>query len=269
MTQQITATPTPLTSDKLNDTERLAVFNQAMQNLRSTAVKCEMREVSNVAEYLEKHAVPYRPMPNGHVTPIETKQKDQWFALIGLLPDDYNMAKWAPLRDAPFAASYQPDNDVMTWRPGTLSAIWESILLLHEGFHLTQYRKRRYNWHDKRIFCIEEVRTHEFQNKIMLKLGGKRYQALIQSVADKAISETKKRKLTGTDYAFCEPNPAWTLEEYFGPCNGVFEKNARITHTWIAMAFQTIDQLPAIKDKQEAKAMLLFNRYEKSGVLPQ
>ena len=246
---------------------RLLAFSEAFRHLHETAVKCQLREAANVAEYLKARAIPYQPMPDGRVTPLNIDRKDQWFALIGLLCTDYDMAKWAELRNAPFAASYQPDNDTITWRPGVFSDTWESILLLHEGFHLMQYRKRRYDWHDKRTFCIEEVRAHEFQNKITSKLGGKKYQALIQSVASKAANETKRQKLKNEEYSFCDLNKSWTLEEYFGPCNSVLEQNTRITHTWTAMAFATIDLIPTIKDKQEAKALFLLDGYQRTGVL--
>lgn len=138
-----------------------------------------------------------------------------------------------------------------------LSPTWRGINLLHEGLHAYRLYTKKYSplSVSDSAAALEELAAYEFECKLILKLGGKKYQALLKQVSN--VVKERIALLGGT----IENNHlgAWKcpeLDTIFGPSQSIEETRAREFHIWAAVHMGLIDTF-AKGNKTDLKRKLM------------
>jgi hypothetical protein len=192
----------------------------------------------------------------------DAKTDRPWFALITLPYGGMVPEAWRGPRDS-YAAMYNPDMRTLVVLDVPISPDWKGIVLLHEGDHAAAMTYAPYDWRDDAEFCRAERDTHEFENDLVLALGGPAYLKLLnQEVA--RLRTNSEKKAIGTSF----PNRLKyydDLDPIFGPARSDFEKALRATHVWLHACFVLLER-DYKGDVQEQKAKLLYSGYVRSGI---
>lgn len=202
---------------------------------------------------------------------LEAGRTETWFALIPMMAGDETLGGgWKRFAQGKAGAVYKPDVRCMILPAQEIGGEWKGVTLLHEGFHALQIMAEGYDWTDVRTFCHKERQTHQFQNKIMKKLGGARYdmavKAEMQQVREKLAKEGKPFWPNYVQRG--EYNPL--LDDVFGKARSQLDQDMRQTHVWIDAVFRLVDEETkgSVDEKEERKALILKTIYAEGGVLP-
>lgn len=139
-----------------------------------------------------------------------------------------------------------------------ISPLWKGIILLHEGNHAGTMMYAPYDWTDLVLFSSAEMLTHEFENKLLLSLGGEKYRSLLEKEVEriKMGSDLEGKVPRRTDYH-------QEMEGIFGPAFSEREKDIRETHFWINAVFTFLGR--NFNNPEEKKTAFMFNLYQEEG----
>lgn len=246
--------------------ERRDWWFKATEKVANTTGDKEAREL---VTFLQNNSVLVEPYGDQGRTVETSKNSDKWFMFVPLMPGDENAgSSWAMMINSPnVGASFHPGTGVLTVRSEVISDLWAGIALLHEVKHVRDFINEGYNWQDNMTYCRKERDTHEFENRLIAKLGGNAYRNWLAMEVDGMATASREAKLNvGESILLGEKYPK-ELDEIFGVPRSEFERAFRATHCDIAANFQLIDKYWR-GDKEEQKAVILFKLYRKDGILP-
>ena len=146
----------------------------------------------------------------------------------------------------------------------SLSPIAKGMFLCHETSHGREQKLTNFDSSNDSLMVDEEMRAYIMQNKIISKLGGKRYQTILDT-EKKRIKELIKAEMIDLNKTF--PGPGMYDENLVKVCGkpkSVFEKAMWRTLVWQQAFFQIFDEEYA-ENKVEKKRSFIFSLYAKLG----
>ena len=145
-----------------------------------------------------------------------------------------------------------------------MSNTWKGITMIHEGFHAYTFINHPYQSQTADEYASEEVKAHIIQNRIMSKLGGKKYAELLikEEARLKNKIATAGLKL-GVDFPMKDRNYP-ELDQFFGKAKSNFETEYRGSSFWIQVIFKLIDD--EFKNASEMKVNFLKALYKDGGI---
>jgi hypothetical protein len=159
-------------------------------------------------------------------------------------------------------AEYRPDIRRLMVKDVPCSQLWKGLILLHEAHHARANFVYPYNWRDKRLFASSERDTHNFQNRLMAKVGGSTYNRLLLKEVARLRQEMMARvsaRIPGQAVKYMQE-----LDSVFGPALSQEERDTRQTHFWIHAVFVLIEQNKGQGlQAEDGKAAFLFSVYQK------
>jgi len=225
-------------------------------------------EANRLVAFLRLNAILAEPFGDQAKT-LEASKSEEWFYFVPLIEgDELSGEFWAKLLASPnVGASFNPGTGLLIVRSDPISQDWAGIILLHEVRHVRDLITEEYNWQDNMTFCRKERDVHEFENRLIAKLGGERYQKFVDAEVQNMVGASRDAKLelgesmlTGTEYP-------QELDKIFGVAKSDFERAVRATHVDIDVNFRLVDRYWK-GNKEEQKAVMLFKLYKSTGILP-
>lgn len=185
--------------------------------------KTKDKEAREVLEFMKSHSILSIPIPTGVYT---LEDSSEGFFLVPLLHGDERVSQlWRDIVSAsPLAGPniHMEDHMVILRDTSELSRLWKGIYFLHEMHHVREAA------HGKgKIGHEEEREATEFQNRLMILVGGRRYQLLLD----------REVKRLGQSHG-PEPGPYNpVLDEILGMAKSHTERILRQKYLWIHAHF--------------------------------
>ena len=187
----------PLTdSGKRND-----MTNKYLADIEKITQEVDDDEAYEILSFITFKAA----KPNELGAQVLSRKETDSIMLIPLLEQDKTVGeKWREVFQSDAVANFLPDIQgiaVKEYIP--YSSLGRSLAVLHEAFHARAFLQDPYEIQSDQEYCKEEVQAHMFQHKLMAKLGGEKYQKLLDKEVERI---TASEKLNGvipfpTDYA--------------------------------------------------------------------
>jgi hypothetical protein len=255
------------TMDNVSD-PHYAMAQAWFKTTRDVAEATRDEEAKSIASFLEKEAGIGVARENSFY-PVFLQPNDQTKVLIvPILDGDVgrvsNLSTFS--NDQTFMASFISQLKLIMLRPVPLSDAWRGVILLHEGRHALLASKGSQS-RDPWLLPLEERDTHNFQNRIVGKLGGEKYAQLLREEIDRQRSYTGNKHFpSGTRFVDIGSYQAG-LDEAFGPAKSDIERVSRQTQVWMHAIFTLVDEDSSISDKQAYKAALMLKIYRAQGMI--
>lgn len=239
--------------------KELAVYGPMKQKWMNELSKLGKIDVHAQAihDFLKENAILGAPVAQG-LKFIEQGKTPTWVGLTFVTEDDTKNPTWEhySTKNLVSSAHYLPDKRTIIMKnDAPVSDSWKGILLAHEGLHAKEMVTAPYDWEDPETFDEHEVGAHTFQNSLMTKIGGDRYQKALEEEIKRSREVIKKTGPGAFEKYFParqEYSPAF--DEVFGPCESQFERDTRGTQIWIHALFKMIDQdFPNKEDRLRIK----------------
>lgn len=254
----------PITGDEVKlRTQEIEKWAKAMHDL---AERTGNKHASEVFNYVMQSSVLGVPRSVRHKWAWQTIGKPKRetanpTVLMPLLAQDAALEGWERLasipnptnnRDSQAGAMFLPDeNMVLLKGADQLSETWRGINGLHEGDHALTFNKEHYRWRDSNEYCRRERDTHEFQNVLMVEVGGRVYETALDSEKERMKAVLTEAGLKPGEYSVGRTAYDPRLDQAFGTASSTFEQDLRATAFWIHAAFDLIDD--SIMDRQRAE----------------
>jgi len=150
------------------------------------------------------------------------------------------------------AAEYYPIPSVLMLYPQELSPTWKGLLFLHEGAHAKTFAERPYDFRDSFVNAEKEVQVHEFENRLLLSVGGEAYMDLLKAEAAR-IQELVLAQNAGPNKTVVIGMSAYNLllDKVFGAAVSTHEQLLRQTHFFIQAEFVALEHLYAAGGQQK------------------
>lgn len=259
--------PEELVSEKNRFVLRATWLNDA----KEVAEKSGDSEAMGIISFIEKNSALSEPTPQG-ARLLESGNGPLWFSFVPIVVGDDSMGPMWEKYYSPMGsggvANFQPDARGLVIKSHIkMTPFWRGIILLHEGRHAREFITRQYDWKDTQMFCGEERDTHDFQNRVTLKLGGKRYHDLVLSLAMDIEGKLKTKGYKPGQAVVHRSSHIPELEEIFTPAQSTLEKDYRESSVWIHANFLLLEQTFGV-EAPEKKALYLKTIYSGTGILP-
>lgn len=253
--------------------ERRNCFREQLKSAQKIADSTKDQEAQMICGFLRDQAVIVAPiLSNGAVNFIigDSAKSDNYIFVIFVFREDLSLSEHFArmMTNIYVGSSFNPDTRILvvkTWLD--ISETWSSILFLHECWHAYEYVFTPYNWSDKREYCLHERTTHEFENRLLSKIGGSLYDSIMQN-------EIKRLEFVidsaGLDWreSFISSVPVPALDQVFGKCKSKQEENLRYTHFWIHKYFILYERRCVNKkDENLTKELFLYANYKNRNIL--
>ena len=257
-------------------TKRAKLRDQLFAAAQMVVDKTHDDEAAKVLDFLRENASLCEPVGSpdqGRRVRIKEPSDGRfWFGLVPVVASDGKLGDdWRPLfesRDRGMAfAVFQPDDKKMIVRfDHEVSPYLLGVYFLHEGHHAMDFLPSPYDWENQQTFCEKERDVHLFQNRLVAKLGGKRYSNFVQSQARQMRTALEKKGTLGKEYPTVRDYPP--LYRIFGQPKSTFERDALCTAVWVDIVFHMIDDQGKTKeDADYTKGIFLYNVYLQGGVI--
>lgn len=253
--------------------ERRAYFNQQLVKAKKVVDLTKDSEAKMLYSFLAEEAIILAPvMYNGGVQGLvcEPPRTGNYVSVFVIFKKDLNLDESfrTKMTKESVAASYDPGTKTLIIKEwANFSDLWAGLILLHEARHAYENIFFPYDWRDNFLFCEHERTTHEFENRLIAKIGGAAYEkilsgeiARIERSLDSAKVDWKKemvsmRKITG-------------LEKIFGKSISSYETDARNTHVWIDAYFHFYDHKSSSPEEAiDCQDKLLLTLYRQAKIL--
>lgn len=217
-------------------------------------------EAADVLNFLQIHTILAEPRADGAFVTLEESVTPTWVACLPLLSEDAQLCPaWRREMEEGFSASFRPDFRAIMFQGHVgFSPTWRGIMFLHEGHHAMTYTRTPYNWRSARVYTERERDTHAFQNRLVGKIGGPRYQELLDTQVARLL---RAEPTTWAQYS-CE------VDEIFGPPTSEREMGIRQAHWIIHAGFLAIQRTEsneyAVLNRQTD---FLYTLYQQGGIL--
>lgn len=255
---------------KFRMNERRLLLKEYLKDARNLV---EDSEANTICDFLEREAVVIAPFfSNGKVRFIvgESAKSKNCILVMFVFKEDLSLSESFTnvMAMNHIGASYNPDTRILvvkTWHD--VSKSWRSFLFLHEGRHAYESIVAPYDWKDSELFCLHERTTHEFENRLIAKVGGDLYESIMRKQIKElelgvAVINTYRGQLFLEDFIVSD------LDKIFGKSKSEFERNLRYMHFWIDKYFRFFDKECKTKTEAgQAKDGFLYNVYLNNGAL--
>lgn len=258
-------------SELVLEKSRSVLRDTWFKETRDVAQRSEDSEAMEIVSFIEKNSVLSEPVPEGSRF-LETSNEPEYFSIIPIVFGDNSLgpiwAKYYSPIESGGVAHFQPDVRTIVIKSHIrVTPLWHGIILLHEGRHAREFISRQYNWKDMEIFCKEERDTHDFQNRVTLKIGGNRYHNLVSSLAVDIESKLEEKGYTPGQAILHRSSHIQELEEIFTPALSSLEMNFRETSVWIHANFILLEKRFG-EDAPQKKAQYLKMVYSETSTQP-
>lgn len=250
--------------------KRRPQYDRALAIIKAVAKKVNDPEVDQVVDFFKANKC-LVALKTGNLLPLENGGAAS-FLLLCPIPSDRGLDPFIDeMMDGDnHAAAFDPGMKLMVLaNQDRMSPEWNAVFVLHETFHALSSASAPLpqNRQNVQIFCEEETRAHEFQNRVLSGLGGKSYNDLL----NKQVAITKKQvdksgNAVGVALPEC-PEYDPQLDTAFGPAKGEYECQARMSQFYIHVLFELIDRYAAgtKPEKEDVKARTLATIYRENG----
>lgn len=266
----ITPPATEAIAENESRERRKLIYNQFVEAARNVVAKTKDSEAAELLEFLNKNAIFAEPSDQGIKITENSTQTDQWVAIVILLSDDEPKGDHGKhIFSKKAAGEFLPSiRTLFLDGINTISSFTKGIILLHEVCHAKRWINFQYDWQDTQTFCMQEVATHELQNRITSKLGGKDYQDVLEEEVKRQFDILNAQHVqVGVGSVSRSPYDA-RLDKIFGPALSQIDKDFRQTSLWSHAAFVLIERYFE-GDVENQKGLFLKTIYGKSGgILP-
>lgn len=233
-----------------------------LADFRDIVVKTNDTEARELLE-VAKHSVVAIPTETG-VLIIGKKTDDTAPRIIPLLPSDKQYTLWkgffTETAMADFVSLYGAS--IVLRNDAPISPLFRGIIFAHETRHLRFFQEHPYEIRSNRAYCEEERDTHEFENRLLLKIGGEPYKQLLL----KEINHlSAKQSAEGVSFPL-KAAYNYELDKIFGPALSDSERATREAALLIDTVFRFIDA-HFNGDKKEPKTEFLCQIYISQGIL--
>jgi hypothetical protein len=262
-----------------SSTERIKAKQEWLSAAQKIFDETGDEEAKVVLSHVLRNMVATAPRGQKQVVFLEKSIADApWTGFLPLLKSDVQKPYVKEFARGQFFAMYQPDNNLIIVREYSLcSKTWKGLMLLHEGYHSGDYHFQPYDWKDPQTFSDREREVHNFQNRLVSKLGGVPYQRLLEKEIIRIREWQKARQIGGMAL-----NPSGNtkiqvptraeyhteLDRILSPALSSLEKDARETSFWLHAIFTMYDQDRGIGLAAEnGKTVFLMTGYLKTGII--
>lgn len=254
----------------LEKNRRRKVFQDYLNAAREIATKTQDDEAKRIIWFFEEGALLSKPVEKGAMV-LEGVRSGFWFFVVPLQRSDFGISSiWDGLllKSKNVGGIFNPASKCLVLFESEISSAWKGIILLHEGRHVGEYLIFSYDYQDQEVFVTKEVRTHQFQNRIVMKLGGKSYRKALNSELRRIqnIHQALGRGPLEITVSMGAYNQELDLVPDFGKPLSDYELDLRQTNLWIHAYFEIYDQFPkalALKLKKR----FLFRNYKEKKIL--
>ena len=149
------------------------------------AEKTDDAEAREICKMMNANAVTYMPIGSNIVTFDKRNMKQPVPLLIveGNEFDEFPNLKEmdAKINGVGYLIQGKPFPLMIVKNKEKTSKTWKAILILHEGMHVKQYYSLPSNAPPQtaKEIALDEVRAYEFEERLLDKLGGKKYTSLV------------------------------------------------------------------------------------------
>jgi len=250
--------------------QRLLEKQAWLKTLEELVRKTKNPEAKLVLEFVRDNGIVGLPrVMEGGQMGIQVLEKPKgdfasWFNFVPLVKEDEALGgAWegytatnipASGLDALAVAHFLPGLRAIIVKGNTpMSDIWRGIMFAHEGFHAKTYLAAPYDLENRHTFCEKERDAHNFQNELMVKLGGATYQTALEDEMQRMNTVLTAGGLEVGEAHVGRAEYDARLEQAFGPSLSDYEKAARGTQFWMHANFQMIERsfLDPIKAEEE------------------
>ena len=269
---EVRAPEEPIVEKKVPEKSREGYRDEWFAAAQKVADQTGDPQALEIIRFLKENSVLAEPRINGYIKILEKPRGPNWCVLVPFTEKDVAMGGiWATRSSGSAthaAASFMPDSRIIVIKSQVpCSEIWKGLLLLHEGNHAYCYIHERYDWQNDVVFSEKERDTHEFENRITAKIGGKAYDDFLEKLIVEIVEETKKAsKITEGRFIVHRTREYPELDEIFGTPESELERAYRATGVWIHAYFLIFDR--TFVDAGTEKALFLRLLYHNTGVLP-
>lgn len=256
--------------------DRLESKEKWLANLQMVVDKTDDAQAQEVLSFLRANAAVFAPVDvvperTGGIL-LEEMTGDYQLGMVPLVQRDKHLrGVWAQLADSNLpktgeagAVAHFLHQDKLLVLKGHIpfSDLFAGIVLAHEGEHARRYLTEPYPLYTAEQFSDAERRVHDFQNRLMLSVGGEAYETALVEAAEmikKAMVKTGSKpggtivQIGGYDER---------LDEAFGPALSSFERATRISHFLIHANFVVVDEAfaddPALATQMRNRVYQMF-----------
>lgn len=256
----------PLSHEEL-EARRENVMKEWFEAAHQIVLQTQDKEAEKIYRFVSDNAALAEPHEKGAKILRTAESGNSQFFLVPILPDDKKMKGklWKKYTaENAVAANFIPDVRMLILKSHIpTSSLWRGLIVIHEGNHALIESQGGYpdpEGNEERAYCYEERDTHALQNRLMSKMGGPEYEALLREEVERQRKAVLEKGLEpGKAFMGRSPyNPK--LDIIFGKAESEFEKAGRATHVWIHGVFQFIEQFSK-GDIEEQKALFLRKVY--------
>ncbi len=268
------AKATPLTA---TEQQRITAKRNWIADAQLVYQRTQDPEAKMVLDMILSNTVAVAPAPQGIKFLEAARPGSPWTALLPMISSDQMLVAMQPKFSGQFLATYQQDLRVMFVREYLpTSQIFRGLMLLHEAHHAGDLLYQPYDSQNPQMFAAKERDVHNFQNRLMSKLGGARYKQLLDAEVRRLRAGLLKNGLKGvqiqpgglTSITFPRRTPYNPgLDEALTPALSQMEKDTRQTHFWFHAIFTLYEQDRSPVDAEAGKANILLTLYREAGIL--
>lgn len=250
--------------------KRKLIYGQFVEAASNVVEKTKDPEAAELLGFLNKNVIFAEPVDQGIRVIENSTQTTQWVAVVVLLSgDELKGDHWKHVvSEIPAAGQFLPYiRALLVDGIHPTSNFTKGIIFLHEAYHAKHWIELQYDWKDIRTFCMKEVETHEFENRITSKFGGESYQHVLEEEVKRQLNFLKAQHFqVGAGSVSRSPYDD-RLDKIFGPALSKMDKDSRQTNLWIHANFVLLERYFE-GDVENQKGLFLKTIYDKAKILP-
>lgn len=237
---------------KLRMDERRFLFKEYLKDARNLVKDLE---VDTICDFLEREAVLIAPVfLNGEFKFIaeDSTRSENYIFVMFVFKEELSLSEQftKPVTWNHIGVLYNPNTRVLVIKTSyDISKNWKALSFLHEGRHAYESVFTPYDWKDKKQFCLHERTTHEFENRLLAKIGGAPYELIMRKEIKELEHRIDSAKIDWRQ-SFLSLSVISDLDKIFGKPKSEFEDDMRYKHFWVDKYFRFFDQ--KCKTKTEA-----------------
>ena len=262
------ADTTTTTTQPVSDSERANLRNLFLSCMDSVVKATNDPEATQIAEFVRKNNVLAVPHPNGVRYVEGAGSNKKWFAMVPFYKQDASLSNYwkRMVNTRSSGANFIPENRALLINATyDMSNTWKGITTIHEGFHAMTFITHPYATQTDDEYAEEELKAHTLQNRIMTKIGGKKYAALLDTEKKRLQKKITDAGLTvGSDFPERDKNYP-ELDEFFGISHSSMETDYRGTSFWMQATLELVDDELGAK-AHDVKVGFLKALYKGSGI---
>ncbi len=245
---------------------RMPLYKEWLMAAAEVADLSGDEEAKQTFYYMATGGMLAAPVEQGFVVIRPSPEPEATVVLVPLIEED---AKILPnlVHHSHAFALYLPEHRSIVLRTNVQATkVWKGIVFLHESAHAMAYGTKPYDHQDVKTFCEKERDVHTFQNRLVEKIGGKRYRVAVAEEIESQKAEAKKLGDVVGHVIYGRQQNYPIMDDIFGPPLSEVEADFRATQVWIHAAFTIIDETFPAEERENRKALFLKVLYAERGM---